>query len=101
MTKGTQSFGGRHNKTHTICRRCGKKSWHIQDSQCGACGAGLYAGIRRYNWGKKAIRRKTTGSGRTEHLKKVHEQYAGIQKTNNTYKVAVARAAKKNAKKLN
>lgn len=30
MTKGTQSFGKRHNKTHTLCRRCGRSSYHIQ-----------------------------------------------------------------------
>ncbi|CRK39241.1 hypothetical protein BN1723_004514 [Verticillium longisporum] len=23
MTKGTSSFGKRHNKTHVLCRRCG------------------------------------------------------------------------------
>nr|AAY55608.1 IP03162p [Drosophila melanogaster] len=28
MTKGTTSFGKRHNKTHTICRRCGNSSYH-------------------------------------------------------------------------
>ncbi|KAB8236870.1 60S ribosomal eL37 domain-containing protein [Aspergillus alliaceus] len=26
MTKGTSSFGKRHNKTHTLCRRCGQYS---------------------------------------------------------------------------
>ena len=52
------------------------------------------------NWGKKAIRRRTTGSGRTTHLKVVQSQYAGIRKTQNTYKAAVARAAKKNANNL-
>ena len=30
MTKGTTSFGKRHNKTHTVCRRCGRTSFHIQ-----------------------------------------------------------------------
>ncbi|KAJ0422159.1 hypothetical protein BJY00DRAFT_98189 [Aspergillus carlsbadensis] len=30
MTKGTSSFGKRHNKTHTLCRRCGRRSY-----QCG------------------------------------------------------------------
>merc|ERR1712172_319962 len=27
---GTSSFGKRRNKTHTLCRRCGKVSFHIQ-----------------------------------------------------------------------
>ena len=30
MTKGTQSFGKRHNKTHTLCRRTGRSNYHIQ-----------------------------------------------------------------------
>ncbi|KAL2831183.1 ribosomal protein L37e-domain-containing protein [Aspergillus cavernicola] len=38
MTKGTSSFGKRHNKTHTLCRRCGKRSYHIQKSTCANCG---------------------------------------------------------------
>ncbi|GLI76816.1 60S ribosomal protein L37B [Penicillium ochrochloron] len=38
MTKGTSSFGKRHNKTHTLCRRCGKRSFHIQKSTCANCG---------------------------------------------------------------
>ena len=36
--KGTGSFGKRRNKTHTLCRRCGKRSFHIQKTVCGACG---------------------------------------------------------------
>lgn len=38
QTKGTSSFGKRHNKTHTLCRRCGRSSYHIQKSQCAQCG---------------------------------------------------------------
>merc|ERR1712029_29069 len=38
MTKGTSSFGKRHNKTHTLCRRCGRASYHIQKKTCAACG---------------------------------------------------------------
>jgi len=36
--KGTASFGKRHNKTHTLCRRCGKRTFHLQKSTCAACG---------------------------------------------------------------
>ena len=36
--KGTASFGKRHNKSHTLCRRCGKRSYHLQKATCGACG---------------------------------------------------------------
>ena len=38
MTKGTTSFGKKHNKTHTLCRRCGRSSYHIQKHECGSCG---------------------------------------------------------------
>lgn len=38
QTKGTSSFGKRHNKTHTLCRRCGRSSYHIQKSTCAHCG---------------------------------------------------------------
>ncbi|CAF1170412.1 unnamed protein product [Adineta ricciae] len=38
MTKGTQSFGKRNCKTHTLCRRCGRSSYHLQRQRCAACG---------------------------------------------------------------
>ena len=38
MTKGTTSFGKKHNKTHTLCRRCGRSSYHIQKKVCAMCG---------------------------------------------------------------
>merc|ERR1712134_170742 len=68
MTKGTTSFGKRHNKSHTLCRRCGRRSFHIQKKTCAACGYPA-AKTRGYNWGQKAIRRKTTGTGRCRYVK--------------------------------
>ena len=38
QTKGTPSLGKKHNKTHTLCRRCGRRSFHIQKHTCAACG---------------------------------------------------------------
>ena len=38
QTKGTTSFGKRNNKSHTLCRRCGKRSYHIQKGRCASCG---------------------------------------------------------------
>ena len=38
QTKGTSSFGKRHNKTHTLCIRCGRKAYHIQKKICAQCG---------------------------------------------------------------
>ena len=68
MTKGTRSFGRRHTKAHTICIRCGNRAFHMQKKTCASCG---YPGakIRKYNWSVKAIRRKTTGTGRMRHLR--------------------------------
>ncbi|CAG9465090.1 unnamed protein product [Pedinophyceae sp. YPF-701] len=66
--KGTGSFGTRNDKTHGLCRRCGRRTWHIQKLTCASCGF-PGARIRKYNWSVKAIRRKTTGTGRCRHLK--------------------------------
>ncbi|TRZ12818.1 hypothetical protein HGM15179_014274 [Zosterops borbonicus] len=73
-TKGTSSFGKRRNKTHTLCRRCGSKAYHLQKSTCGKCG---YPAKRKrtYNWSAKAKRRNTTGTGRMKHLKRVYRRF--------------------------
>lgn len=70
VTKGTTSFGKRHTKTHTLCRRCNKRSFHRQHKTCASCGYPA-AKIRSYEWGQKAKRRKTTGTGRMRHMKDV------------------------------
>lgn len=95
QTKGTSSFGKRHNKTHTLCRRCGRSSYHIQKSTCAQCGypaaklrscksaptyhivAVLLIDFYPYvdNWSVKAKRRKTTGTGRMSHLKVVRRRF--------------------------
>ncbi|TNN14750.1 60S ribosomal protein [Schistosoma japonicum] len=74
MTKGTTSFGKRHVKSHTQCRRCGRKSYHIQKKTCASCGYPS-ARLRKYNWSEKAKRRRTTGTGRMLHLKRVHRRF--------------------------
>merc|ERR1711915_813326 len=74
MGKGTSSFGKRNNKTHTLCRRCGKSSYHIQKKLCAQCGYPKKK-LRRYNWSEKAIRRKTTGTGRMRYLKLVRKRF--------------------------
>ncbi len=38
MSRGTPCFGRRHTKTHTLCRRCGRMSYHKQKLTCSACG---------------------------------------------------------------
>ncbi|XP_020972624.1 60S ribosomal protein L37-1-like [Arachis ipaensis] len=67
MGKGTGSFGKRRNKTHTLCVRCGHRSFHLQKSRCSVC-ASPTALKRKYNWSVKAIRRKTTGTSRMRYL---------------------------------
>ncbi|XP_071478775.1 large ribosomal subunit protein eL37A-like [Diadema setosum] len=74
MTKGTSSFGKRKNKTHTFCRRCGRRSFHIQKGVCASCGFPAKT-IRKYNWSMKAKRRKTTGTGRIRHLRAVNRRF--------------------------
>uniref|UniRef100_A0A452HCU4 Ribosomal protein L37 n=1 Tax=Gopherus agassizii TaxID=38772 RepID=A0A452HCU4_9SAUR len=74
MTKGTSSFGKRRNKTHTLCRRCGSKAYHLQKSTCGKCGYPAKR-KRKYNWSAKAKRRNTTGTGRMRHLKNVYRRF--------------------------
>ncbi|KAI3629397.1 hypothetical protein MIR68_012602 [Amoeboaphelidium protococcarum] len=70
MTKGTTSFGKRHTKTHSLCRRCGHRAYHNQKKTCAQCGYPA-AKIRSYNWSEKGQRRKTTGTGRMRHLKTI------------------------------
>ncbi|EJD48272.1 60S ribosomal protein L37 [Auricularia subglabra TFB-10046 SS5] len=74
MTKGTSSFGKRHTKTHTLCRRCGARAFHRQHKTCAQCGYPS-AKLRSYNWGLKAKRRKTTGTGRLRSLKHVARRF--------------------------
>lgn len=74
MGKGTPSFGKRHNKSHTLCRRCGKRSYHIQKSQCASCGYPA-AKMRRFEWGYKAKRRRTEGTGRMSYLKTLTRRF--------------------------
>ncbi|KAJ3964945.1 hypothetical protein EV361DRAFT_940815 [Lentinula raphanica] len=95
MTKGTSSFGKRHTKSHTLCRRCGNRAFHRQHKSwllspldtfnphlyvplffaaCASCGYPS-AKIRSYEWGQKAKRRKTTGTGRMRYLKDVSRRF--------------------------
>lgn len=66
QTKGTTSFGKRHSKSHTLCRRCGKSSFHIQKKQCASCGYPLKK-MRSYHHHMKAARRRCEGTGRMKH----------------------------------
>ncbi|KAI6126126.1 ribosomal protein L37e-domain-containing protein [Pisolithus croceorrhizus] len=64
----------RHTKTHTLCRRCGNRAFHKQHKTCAQCGYPS-AKLRSYEWGQKAKRRKTTGTGRMRYLKTVARRF--------------------------
>jgi large subunit ribosomal protein L37e len=54
MTKGTPSMGKKSGKkTHIVCRRCGKRTYHVRKKRCSSCGYGNSAKKRSYNWQKK------------------------------------------------
>ncbi|KAI8621307.1 60S ribosomal protein L37 [Chytriomyces sp. MP71] len=74
MTKGTQSFGKRHTKSHTLCVRCGRRSFHNQKKTCAQCGYPA-AKIRSFGWSVKGQRRKTTGTGRCAYLKTMSRRF--------------------------
>ena len=61
MVKGTPSFGLRNKKTHIICRRCGKRSYHVRDKMCSACGFGKSSRLKKFAW-----QWKTLHGGRTK-----------------------------------
>jgi len=53
MSKGTPSRGKRSgNKSHIICRRCGKHTYNVQKRRCSSCGYGATTKIRVYTWKK-------------------------------------------------
>jgi large subunit ribosomal protein L37e len=56
--KGTPSFGKKNKKVHIICRRCGRRSYHIREKQCSACGFGKSPRIRKYKWQWKTVEGK-------------------------------------------
>jgi large subunit ribosomal protein L37e len=102
----SQRFRKRRTKSHTLCRRCGSRSFHRQHkgarcislpflmiltkmppflpstinhaaslwTECAQCGYPS-AKLRSYEWGQKAKRRKTTGTGRMRYLKDVSRRF--------------------------
>ncbi|MBS7656489.1 MAG: 50S ribosomal protein L37e [Candidatus Bathyarchaeia archaeon] len=59
MGKGTPSFGKRMGKTvHIHCRRCGRRSYHVRQKRCSACGFGESPRLRSYSWQTKRLSRE-------------------------------------------
>merc|ERR1719158_1805183 len=88
MTKGTASKGPKHNKTHVLCIRCGKRSYMFQKKRCASCG---YPGkkMRRYNWSIKSKRRRTQGTGRMRYMKHI------ARRAKNGFREGTAASSKK------
>ncbi len=54
MTKGTPSMGRKSGKkTHIVCRRCGKRTYHASHKECSSCGYGKTAKVRKQAGMKK------------------------------------------------
>ncbi|KAF2533411.1 hypothetical protein F2Q70_00029152 [Brassica cretica] len=68
MTKGTESFGKRRNKSHTLCVRDVAVA---ASTSRRAVAPPVLTRKRTYNWSVKTIRRKTTGTGRMRYLRNV------------------------------
>ena len=51
--KGTPSMGKKSKgKLHIMCRRCGKRSYHMKKGVCASCGYGNASKLRTYSWKK-------------------------------------------------
>jgi large subunit ribosomal protein L37e len=74
QTKGTTSFGKRHSKTHTSCRRCGKVSYHIQKARCASCGYPATK-MKQFNFALKSKSRRTEGTGRMRYMKHMTRKF--------------------------
>eukprot|EP00995_Heteronema_vittatum_P008473 NODE_3682_length_641_cov_1578.339527_g2644_i0.p1 GENE.NODE_3682_length_641_cov_1578.339527_g2644_i0~~NODE_3682_length_641_cov_1578.339527_g2644_i0.p1 ORF type:complete len:169 (-),score=58.72 NODE_3682_length_641_cov_1578.339527_g2644_i0:135-587(-) len=79
MTKGTSSFGLHNERSHTLCKRCGRRSYHRQLRRCASC-AFPAPKLRHYNWSTKARMRHNTGTGRMRHLRKAMGLEVKLQK---------------------
>ncbi len=62
MAKGTPSFGKKQKKTHVLCRRCGRHSFHASKGVCSACGFGESKKIKKFKWQWKPV-------GRSERIR--------------------------------
>ena len=99
MTKGTTSQGPRHLKAHTFCRRCGRRAFHRQKKECGACGFPRTT-MRRYDGVYRKVRgRKGQGTGRMKYLKDVPRKFRNGLRNENVYRKALAVTEKEKEKK--
>ena len=89
MTKGTTSQGPRNDKTHTFCRRCGRRTFHRQRKVCGACGFPSKK-MRKYVGTNCKVRtRKGEGSGSMRYKKDIPRKFRNGFREENVYKKAL------------
>merc|ERR1711935_1322508 len=74
MGDGTPSMGKKHTRTHGLCLRCGKRSYHYQKKTCASCGYPATK-MRSYDWAPKAKRRRAPGTGRMKYLKTMPRRF--------------------------
>ena len=95
QTKGTTSQGPRHVKTHTFCRRCGRRTFHRQKKVCGACGFPSKK-MRKYVGVNCKVRsRKGEGSGSMRYKKDIPRKFKNNFREENVYKKAIPKTEKK------
>ena len=100
MTKGTTSQGPRHLKTHTFCRRCGRRAFHRQNKVCGACGF-PHKKMRKYTGVNRKVRgRKGQGTGKMKYLKEVPRKFRNQFREENVFKKALGKDKKEGKKEL-
>nr|7QCA_LJJ Chain LJJ, eL37 LJJ [Spraguea lophii 42_110]7QJH_KJJ Chain KJJ, eL37 [Spraguea lophii 42_110]7QJH_LJJ Chain LJJ, eL37 [Spraguea lophii 42_110]8BR3_LJJ Chain LJJ, eL37 [Spraguea lophii 42_110]8P5D_LJJ Chain LJJ, eL37 [Spraguea lophii 42_110]8P60_KJJ Chain KJJ, 60S ribosomal protein L37 [Spraguea lophii 42_110]8P60_LJJ Chain LJJ, 60S ribosomal protein L37 [Spraguea lophii 42_110] len=68
MSKGTPSNGKKNKRNHTTCCRCGSVSFHKQKGKCSSCAYPEKKMKKMQN--RKAMLKKTTGTGKMRHMKK-------------------------------
>ncbi len=99
MTKGTTSQGPRHVKTHTFCRRCGRRAFHRQNKVCGSCGFPRKK-MRHYDGVNCKVRaRRGQGTGRMKYLKDIPRKFRNHFREENIFLKAIGKDDKKDAKK--
>ena len=48
-------MGKRNKRTHILCRRCGKTTYHIRKRKCSACGYGETSKLKKFVWEQKSL----------------------------------------------
>ena len=100
MTKGTTSQGPRHVKTHTFCRRCGRRTYHRQNKICASCGFPRKK-MRHYDGVNCKVRgRRGQGTGRMKYLKDIPRKFRNHFREENVFLKVIGKNEKNEKKEL-